>query len=117
MNAEQRYMDGIISDLENARQKVDELAEENAVLREKLKRVMSLSFVVIDEKTGKEADVGKIAKEDWASNLIRHDIEGFAIMESGNLVLLDECGKWAYCPPDRFDVIFGRCDYDDTKES
>lgn len=116
MNAEQRYMDGIIADLEDARHRVDELAEENAVLREKLKRV-SLSFVVIDEKTGKEADVGKIAKEDWASNLMRYDIEGFAIMESGNLALLDECGNWAYCPPDRFDVIFGESDYDGTKES
>lgn len=112
MNAEQKYIDGIIADLEDARYRVDELEEECAMLREKLKRAMLLPFVVIDTKTGREADVGEIAKEEWASNLMRHDIEGFAIMESGNLALLDECGNWAYCPPDRFDVVFEEDDDD-----
>lgn len=106
MNDEEKYMDGLIADLENAQYRIDELEEEIVVLREKLKRVMSLSFVVIDEKTGKEADIGKITKEDWASNLMRHDIESFAIMENGDLALLDECGNWAYCPFNRFEVVF-----------
>ena len=67
---------------------------------------MNLSFIVIDKQTGREANIGEIMKEEWASNLMRHDIEGFAIMESGGLALLDECGNWAYCPPDRFDIVF-----------
>ena len=44
---------------------------------------------------------------DWSSqNLIPCDIEGFCINEDGNLILMDECGNYAYCPPDRFQVNF-----------
>lgn len=64
-------------------------------------------FKVIDKTTGTEPFVEKIAKtEDWAQNLIYCDIEGFALTEDGLLVLMDECGNVAYCPPDRFDVYF-----------
>lgn len=59
MNAEQKYMDGLIADLDDARHRANELEEENAVLREKLKRAMLLLFTVIDVKTGKEADVSE----------------------------------------------------------
>ena len=66
-----------------------------------------MTFKVIDKKTGKEADTYKIAlKEDWAKHLIYCDIEGFAIEEDGSLVLLDECGNVAYCPVDRFEIVF-----------
>lgn len=66
-----------------------------------------MTFKVIDKKTGKEADTYKIAlKEDWAKHLIYCDIEGFAIEEDGSLVLLDECGNVAYCPDDRFEIVF-----------
>lgn len=64
-------------------------------------------FDVIDVKTGKYPDVWKIArKEDWAQNLTYCDIEGFFIGEDGQLILADECGNFAYCPPDRFRIIF-----------
>lgn len=63
-------------------------------------------FTVIDTKTGKEADTYEIAlKEEWAKHLCYCDIEGFAIEEDGTLVLLDECGKVAYCPEGRFRII------------
>lgn len=63
-------------------------------------------FTVIDKKTGKYPDVEKIAlKEEWAKGLIYCDIEGFAIQEDGTLILSDECGNYAYCPADRFQVI------------
>lgn len=66
-----------------------------------------MTFKVIDKKTGKEADAYKIAlKEDWAKGLIYCDIEGFAITEDGILVLMDECGNVAYCPDDRFEIVF-----------
>ena len=65
-----------------------------------------MKFRVIDNKTGKEADPCKIAREEWVRNLIRLDIEGFALLESGSLVLLDECGNFEYCPSDRFTVVF-----------
>lgn len=62
-------------------------------------------FTVIDKKTGKYPDVEKIAlKEEWAKDLIYCDIEGFAIQEDGTLILSDECGHFAYCPPDRFKI-------------
>ena len=64
-------------------------------------------FKVIDKKTGKEADVEEIAlHEDWAKGLVYCDIEGFAITEDGELILADECGKFAYCPVDRFEIQF-----------
>lgn len=62
-----------------------------------------LSFKVIDRRTMGEADIGKIAlTEGWAQDLTYCDMQGFAIEEDGSLVLLDECGKYAYCPPGRF---------------
>lgn len=67
---------------------------------------MNFSFIVIDKQTRREVNIGEIVKEDWASNLMRHDIESFAIMENGDFALLDECGNWAYCPSDRFAVVF-----------
>lgn len=67
---------------------------------------MIKGFTVIDKKTGEYPDTRKIAlEEDWASNLIYCDIEGFAIQEDGNLILTDDCGNTAYCSPDRFEII------------
>ena len=69
----------------------------------------NMSFIVIDNNTGKEADIGEIAlKEDWAKGLIYCDMQGFALLEDGTLVLLDECGKYEYCPSGRFTVIHER---------
>lgn len=63
------------------------------------------TFLVIDNKTKKEANTYKIAKDEkWAHDLIYMDIEGWAIEEDGTLVLLDECGHYAYAPPDRFSI-------------
>lgn len=66
-----------------------------------------MKFCVIDNKTGKEANVDEIVNnEEWADRLIYCDMEGFALLESGSLVLLDECGNFEYCPSDRFTVVF-----------
>lgn len=66
-----------------------------------------INFTVIDTTTNEYPDVEKIAlTEDWAKHLIYCDIEGFAISEDGTLLLLDECGGVAYCPGDRFKLIF-----------
>ena len=65
-----------------------------------------MTFSVIDTATGEYPDSWEIAlKEDWASELCYCDMEGFAIEEDGTLLLLDECGKHAYCPEGRFEVI------------
>lgn len=75
-------------------------------MNDKENQLPNFSFMVIDNKTGKEADVYNIAlKEDWAKGLIYCDMEGFAIEEDGNLILLDECGNFAYCPSGRFTVV------------
>lgn len=69
-------------------------------------RLMELPFIVVDRQTQKEADIYEIAlKEDWAKDLCYCDMEGFAITQDGNLILLDECGKFVYCPYDRFEMI------------
>lgn len=63
-------------------------------------------FDVIDTKTGEYPDLWEIAlKEDWANDLMYCDMEGFAIEEDGTLLLLDECGKHAYCPEGRFKIV------------
>lgn len=66
-----------------------------------------MRFHVIDKKTGKEPDLREIAlNEEWAKKLCYCDMEGFAIEDDGTLILLDECGAYAYCPSDRFAVVF-----------
>ena len=62
-------------------------------------------FTVIDNKTGKEADTYNIAlHEDWAKNLCYCDMEGWAITDDGTLLLVDECGRFAYADRERFKV-------------
>lgn len=66
-----------------------------------------MTFDVIDPKTGEYPDLEHIARtEEWAQNLISCDMEGFCINEDGNLLLMDECGNYVYCPEDRFQVNF-----------
>ncbi|MBO7425115.1 MAG: hypothetical protein J6U23_05505 [Clostridiales bacterium] len=65
-----------------------------------------MKFRVIDKLTGKEADPYEIAlNEEWAKDLCYCDMDGFAILEDGTLLLVDECGKFEYCDPDRFEII------------
>ena len=66
----------------------------------------SLGFTVIDKATGKYPDLKQLTlKEEWTQNLIYCDMAGFCINEDGDLLLMDECGNIAYCPPGRFKVI------------
>lgn len=63
------------------------------------------TFRVIDKRTGKEADDYEIAlHEDWAKSLCYCDMDGFALQQDGTLLLMDECGKYEYCDPERFEV-------------
>lgn len=64
-----------------------------------------MKFRVIDKKTNEQADEQAIAlNEEWAKYLCYCDMDGFAIQEDGSLILMDECGKFAYCPANRFIV-------------
>ena len=66
-------------------------------------------FTVIDKLTGKYPDLREIAlHESWAKGLIFCDMEGFVIDEYGDLSLTDECGGIAYCPADRFEIIWNK---------
>jgi hypothetical protein len=69
-----------------------------------------MTFKVIDKRTGKEPifDFNHIFREKWfkTSGLIYCDIDGWYIGEDGTLVLADDCGRIAYPPADRFDVVF-----------
>ena len=65
------------------------------------------TFTVIDTKTGKEADEYEIAlHEDWAKDLCYCDMDGWAIMDDGTLLLVDECGRFAYADRERFKVVW-----------
>lgn len=65
------------------------------------------SFRVIDTKTGKEADTYEIAlHEDWAKHLIYCDIDGWALGDDGSLMLIDDCGRFAYADRERFKVVW-----------
>lgn len=65
------------------------------------------SFIVIDSQTGKEADTYNIAlHEDWAEHLCYCDMDGWAIQDDGSLLLLDECGRYAYADRERFKVVW-----------
>lgn len=65
------------------------------------------TFIVIDNKTGKEADPYDIALyEDWAKDLCYCDMDGWAIMDDGTLLLVDECGRFAYADRERFKVVW-----------
>ena len=69
--------------------------------------LVEFPFCVFDKKKNKEADCYKIAlKEDWAKCLCYCDMDGFAITQDGILILLDECGRFTYCPDNRFKVVF-----------
>ena len=107
LEALDEFLDMVADESWCAVEEIISLRKENAELREKLVKATMPPFIVIDKQTGREANIGEITKEEWASNLMRHDIYGFAITEDGNPVLLDECGNWAYCPFDRFEVVFG----------
>ena len=66
------------------------------------------TFHVIDKKTGKEADPYEIAlNEDWAKRLCYCDMVGFAILEDGTLILVDECGGFEFIQEnDRFEIVW-----------
>lgn len=64
-----------------------------------------MKFKVIDKRTGLEADADTIVLvEDWAREVWYTNLEGFAVLEDGRLILMDDCGHSAYCPLNRFEV-------------
>jgi hypothetical protein len=71
-----------------------------------------MTFTVIDKLTGQEADQIKIIRnESWASHLRTRDIDGWALMDYGTLVLIDNLNRIAYPPEGRFEIVW------DTSES
>ena len=67
-------------------------------------------FSVIDPKTGEYPDLWEIARsEEWADGLLYCDMDGVLLDEDGNLLLMDDCGKCAYVPDGRFEIVLLRC--------
>lgn len=86
-------------------QSISGIIRNRNTLAESGKEMKMTKFKVIDVMTGVEADPYKIAlKEPWAQHLMYCDMEGFAILEDGTLMLTDECGKYEFCPEGRFVV-------------
>lgn len=96
----------LLAENDDLRKERDALVHKCAALEGTLRHSVPVPFSVIDKKTGKYPDLEKIAlKEDWAQGLMYCDMEGFALEEDGTLLLLDECGRQACCPPDRFEIV------------
>lgn len=75
------------------------------------------TFTVIDNKTKREADEYKIAlREDWAKHLMYCDMDGFALLQDGTLLLVDECGRFAYCPEGRFTIVWDKEERGETSQ-
>lgn len=92
--------------LKEQQQQIWELQDQVEYLTDKQnEQEHSETFIVIDSKTGEEADTYDIAlHEDWAKHLCYCDMEGWAIEEDGTLLLVDECGRFAYADRERFKV-------------
>ena len=92
--------------LKKQQQQIWELQDQVEYFTDKQKEQKhSETFTVIDNKTGKEADIYNIAlHEDWARNLCYYDMEGWTIAEDGTLLLVDEFGQFAYADKERFKV-------------
>lgn len=72
---------------------------------------MSRLFRVIESATGQEPDLEVIAlNEPWANGLTYCDMEGFAVTEDGQLILMDECGQYVFAPLRRFLVKWNHAD-------
>ena len=63
-----------------------------------------MTFQIIDKKTGKEPTDRVITNIAKKQGLIAIRIDQFAIMEDGQIILLDDCGKAAYLDMNRFEV-------------
>ena len=66
----------------------------------------SVLYRIIDKKTGKEADLGKIAREDWAKELCGQ-ADRFACAKDGSFLLCDANGHYVDVPPWRFTAARG----------
>jgi hypothetical protein len=43
-------------------------------------------------------------RDSWTKGLVYCDMDGFAVLSDGTLILCDECGNYAYPSPDLFRV-------------
>ena len=59
-----------------------------------------MNFRVIDKTTGEEPDLFKLAAR-VDDGLMNRDIESFALMDYGQLILCDKCGNWGYVDPEK----------------
>lgn len=61
-----------------------------------------MAFIVVDRRTGKEADLEKITNEMWAADLLKFDEYEWFKSSSGQLILTDKLFNVAYPDPTRF---------------
>lgn len=59
-----------------------------------------ITFKLIDKETGCEFYDDKIEKFAKENGLMKMHIDQFAVTEDGHIVLLDDCGRFAYFTED-----------------
>ena len=62
-------------------------------------------FSVIDPSTGLYPDIATLRKEPWAKHIITGSLVFFGIDEDGYLMMLDNCGHYAWVPEHRLEVL------------
>lgn len=63
-----------------------------------------MTFTVIDKDTGREVSARVIRKIAKNGDLMEMDIDQFAVTETGDVILLDECGNFTYCVQGAFEI-------------
>ena len=63
-----------------------------------------MRFKIIDITTGKEPTSEVIAEIAYNNGLMVHDIDGFGINEDGQIILMDDCGNYAFADNTRFEA-------------
>lgn len=59
-----------------------------------------ITFKLTDKETGREFSADKIKKFARENGLMEMDIDQFALTEDGHVILLDDCGRFAYFTAD-----------------
>lgn len=68
-------------------------------------RMESMTFKVIDIKTGKEPTDKVINNIAQKGGLMTMDIDQFFVGEDGTIILADDCGNITYCDMERFKAV------------
>lgn len=69
------------------------------------RRAVNMNFVLLYKERMTEVSFDDFDKFARSNGLMEMDLDGFAIDEDGNLLLLDECGNFTHVPREEKYII------------